>query len=186
MPFRRYQPADLQQCLEIYELNRPGRFPDKMEPSYARVLEEQTSYTLVAERDGRIVATGGIEYWGRKNVSTLSFGLVHPAFQGKGIGAALVLSRLALLNTYAPIHHVFIFAVRKSFGYYRRLGFRPFNPWKDVDGNEHPSGLLVVLQRDVLNCRKLLAAHQISFPPGEDNVPLQEHSKPTSQTSPAT
>jgi len=55
--FRRFQPEDVSQCLEIYKLNEPGRFPEGVLSEYEKSLREQRSYFLVAERNGQIVAT---------------------------------------------------------------------------------------------------------------------------------
>src|SRR5262245_436440 len=60
MRFRRYQPDDLLQCVELYRLNEPGRFPPGMLKYYWEILADQSVYFLVLENDGRIVATGGI------------------------------------------------------------------------------------------------------------------------------
>src|SRR5882724_4393564 len=79
LSFRRFAPPDLQQCLEIYRLNEPGRFPEGVLEQYERVLSRQSSYFLVAEMEGHILATGGIAYYLRRNTATLCFGLVHPS-----------------------------------------------------------------------------------------------------------
>jgi predicted N-acetyltransferase YhbS len=89
--------------VEIYSLNEPGRFPE-VEPSFETSLKKASSYTLVAEKEGRIVACGRLSYFlpqgfVRRNWAILSFGLVHPEHQGRGLGTALVLARLALLKT---------------------------------------------------------------------------------------
>lgn len=120
--FRRYEPRDLDRCLEIYALNQPGRFPEGVESDYKSSLEEQRTYFLVGEKNDQVVATGGMYYFNREGIAVLCYGLVHPEHQGLGIGAALALTRLALLTPLLPSHQVMIFAVEKSFDYYRRFG----------------------------------------------------------------
>ena len=77
---------------------------------------ERRSFFLVGERAGRVVATGGVHYFERRNIATLCFGLVHPDFQGKGIGIALVLTRLALLRPTEPGFWILIFALSPQAG----------------------------------------------------------------------
>ena len=89
------------------------------------------------------------------------------------VGVGRGLARLALLKTQEPYYRVLIFAVEKSIGYYRRMGFMAFQPWKDKEGKEHPSGVLEFSSRDV-RCRKLLAAHGITFPEDEEDVPMHQ------------
>src|SRR5678816_2032909 len=102
--FRRFGPQDLPQCLELYALNETGRFPPGVAAHYEESLMKANTYFLVAESDGRIIASGGLSYFGREDVAVLSFGLVHPGQQGKGIGTALLLARLALLKPNQPVY----------------------------------------------------------------------------------
>jgi N-acetylglutamate synthase-like GNAT family acetyltransferase len=181
LTFRRIQAADVTECLEIYKLNEPGHFPEGVLNEYEKCVREQSSYFSVAERNGQIVATGGMSYFQKPHLAVLCFGLVRPDDQNTGIGAALLLARLALLKKSEPVHRVLIFAVTKSFGYYERFGFGFFGKWKDVHGQEHPMGSLLVSCAEAQKCRQLLADHGISVPHDEDQVPFHEHAKaPTS------
>lgn len=172
LSFRCFNPSDLPACLELYTLNEPGRFPEGVKRQYEQWLKAQRDCVLVAEREGRVIASGGISRVFRENIAILCFGLVHPAFQGRGFGAALVLARLALLNPSTPAYAVLICAVPQSIGYYRRLGFRPGSPWKDPQGQNQPSAHLAFTAREIERCRALLAKHKISIPEGDDLVPF--------------
>ena len=174
MTFRRFDIADLPQCLEIYKLNEPDRFPKGVISQYEDCLRGGRTYTLVAEHEGRIVATGGINYFLKPRVAILSFGLARPDHQGKGIGTALLFARLAMLSDKEPVYHVFIFAVEKSFAFYQRFGFLPAADWRDESGAAHPSGHLIITLAEAQRCRKLLADHGISVPHDEDQVPMQK------------
>ncbi len=173
MTFRRFHIDDLPQCLEIYKLNEPGRFPEGVIATYEKLLRAQRTYVLVAEHEGQIVATGGIHYLAKPNVAVSCFGLVRPGQQGKGVGTALLLARLAMLSDKEPVYHVFILAVEKSFGFYHRFGFFPTSDWQDESGATHPSGHLVITLAEVQRCRKLLEGHGISVPHDEEQVPSQ-------------
>ena len=173
MVFRRFEECDLNQCLELYLLNEKGRFPQGVIEQYRKSLAEGDSYYLVGEREGRIVAAGGLSYWMRENMVVLCFGLVEPNHQGHGIGTALLLARLAMLKPKPWNYHVIIFAVEKSFAFYRRFGFCNITPWQDPDGAKHPSGHLVLTRSEICRSRALLEAHHISVPFDEDKVPMR-------------
>lgn len=171
--FRRFRAEDLSQCLKLYALNEPGRFPAGVRQSYERSLLEQSSYFLVAESAGRIVATGGLSYFVRSDVAVLCFGLVNPAHHGNGIGTAMLLARLSLLKTTHPVYHVLIFAVKESLGFYRRFGFKSFQPWVDPQGMQQPSGILRIKPKEIMRCRALLKSLQVALPDDEQVIPLR-------------
>jgi len=171
--FRRLVPEDIPQCLELYVRNEKERFPQGVIGEYEKCLTEESCYFLVAEREGRIIASGGVSYSIRRDIAVFSFGLIHPDHQSKGIGTALVLARLALLNPDCFSYHVLIFAVEKSIGFYQRFGFESYRRWKDSQGQDHPSGHLLIMSSEIRRCRHLLEAHGVVVPPDQDRVPFR-------------
>jgi ribosomal protein S18 acetylase RimI-like enzyme len=172
--FRRFTAEALPQCLELYALNEPGRFPKGAASEYEKALKQGKQYFLVAESNGQIIASGGVEYFKRRDIAVFFFGLVHPNHFGRGVGTALLLARLALLKPDRPAYHVLIFAVKDSFGFYRRFGFTNLSPWKDSQGDKHPSGHLHFTSREILGCRALLRDNKIGFPEDEDQIPFHD------------
>jgi predicted N-acetyltransferase YhbS len=175
LTFRRYEPADLDQCVALYAANEAGRFPEGVQDQYRKSLARQSSYFLVLKQEGRIIATGGISLLGRPDVAVLCFGLVDPKHHGQGIGTAMVLTHLALLPRKFT-YMVFIAAVEKSVGFYRRFGFSAFTPWKDKHGQMQPSGVLAFTPSEIIRCRKLLAQRGVSYPVDQDQIPLRVRS----------
>jgi predicted N-acetyltransferase YhbS len=173
--FRRFDRKDLSQCLELYAIIEPGRFPEGVARQYEKSLSEERSYHLVTESNRQIIASGGISYYTRADWVVLSFGLVRPSHQGQGLGTALLLSRLALLKPCRSPYHIFIFAVEESFGFYRRFGFRDSQPWRDGQGAQHPSGHLLLTGSEIRRCRKLLSSSGIVVPRDEVEIPLRQH-----------
>jgi len=174
LTFRRLAVTDIPRCLELYALNEPGRFPEDSVDQYEKSLRDQTSYFLVAESEGQILASGGLSYFMREDIAVFFFGMVRPSHQGLGIGTALFLARLSLLNPKRPAYHVVIFALEKSFSFYRRLGFRNVKAWKDSHCQKHPSGCLDVAGSEIQRCRALLREHGIVLPQDEDQIPFRK------------
>jgi predicted N-acetyltransferase YhbS len=136
--FRLYQPADEAACLGIYESLREG-FPSNGTDDFVAALRRYDSAIVVAERDGAVIAMGGISLSG-ESTATLWYGLVSPSHQGSGIGIALALLRLCSLPS--DDFAVFIYTLHRPEGFYRRLGFRTFSQWDDQHGCKHPWALL--------------------------------------------
>lgn len=132
---RLWKAEDTDTCLEIYRLNAPGRFPAEVEQEFGETLKRNDDSMLVIEHQGCVVACGGTSLTG--TCATLSYGLIHPEFQGRGIGRLLLLSRLARLH--GPPMIVLIYAVEASIGYYERYGFARFSLWYSQNGEAHPS-----------------------------------------------
>jgi len=131
---RLWKPEDTQACLEIYQMNAPGRFPPEVEREFEKVLKRDNGSMLVIEHKGRIVACGGTSLDGCQ--ATLIYGLIHPEFQRKGVGRLLLLSRLARFH--GPAVSVNICAVEDSIGYYQRFGFTRYALWYSQNGEAHP------------------------------------------------
>lgn len=172
LEFRPFSGADLPQCLELYRLNEPGRFPEGVIGQYEENLKAQKSYFLVAESEGRVVASGGMHYFRDAHTAVFCYGLVRPGYQGRGLGTALVLARLSLLNPELPAFRVYIFALAHSIDFYGRFGFRDCRSWPDAQGRRHPSGKLFITSEEIKQCRQLLMKHGVIVPQDEDKIPL--------------
>jgi GNAT superfamily N-acetyltransferase len=136
--FRIFQTADESACLEIYQSLKAG-FPPNGTDNFLASLRHRDSAIVVAEREGVIIGMGGISMSG-ENTATLWYGLVSPAYQGSGIGTALTLFRLCTLPS--DEFGVMIYTLRKSQGFYAKLGFQSWFEWNDGDGHKHPAALL--------------------------------------------
>lgn len=171
MTFRPFARADIEPCLELYELNEPGRFPPGGLPEYLSHLAQRRAYTICLDGPDGLVACGGLAYHeGRRHSGLLCYGLVHPAHHGTGIGTALLLARLALLDPNRHWYSICIAALEKSFGFYRRFGFSSAGSWCDKSGARHTFGALFIFGYQIRRIRKLLAAHKVEYPAGDGNL----------------
>jgi ribosomal protein S18 acetylase RimI-like enzyme len=171
---RPYTPADLPRLLEIYKLNELNRFPADGLRHYEKSLTDGSAYYLVAEKDGRVVASGGMQYYLQSDIAYLCFGLVHPDCQGKGLGTTLLLARLSLLNQTFLRMNVFISAVKSSITFYQRFGFKNTGTWADEYGATHPQGHLILSVSEIRHCGKLLRENGITCPSDSGKIPQVE------------
>lgn len=102
---RPMEAADAPYCQELYALlERRRQVPMGFTKSFEDWLTRPTDERLIAESDGRRAGCGGWNHWPQPETesdrvstvrgATLSYGLVHPEFQRRGIGSTLLAARL--------------------------------------------------------------------------------------------
>jgi GNAT superfamily N-acetyltransferase/ribosomal protein L40E len=160
---RPYRESDFEQCAELYRLNQPERFPPGYYDEFCQSLRDGKTMFFVTEEDGCIRGICGFfMYPAPRVLAWLCFGLVHPDFHGRGFGTVQLLARLAHLPRRMVRWKVLMQTVEKSESFYARFGFRgALTP--DKNGNALWLLGVEIRMRDILNCRRILAAAGVSF-----------------------
>ena len=171
--FRTYLQGDRGSCIQIYQKNAAGRFPESQISEFEAYLDNESKTLIVAECDSKVVGYGGIIITSAET-ATLCYGIIDPAFQRQRIGATLTLLRIAQLPPHPKRIFVMILAVNASLPIYKRFGFVEGGKWKAKDGTEHPIGLLRVPARSLqtikltLQRRGIRVDGNISLHPSEE------------------
>lgn len=153
--FRIMRDADRPICRALYRANEAAHFPPGLIGRYDMELRHGRFLNLVALRHGETVGCGAL-YRNGPDRYCLAYGMVAPAHHRQGIGSALLLARLAMLDPAADAITVSLFAANSgSVAFYRRFGFHfPGQRW-EVDGELHPHGLLRIEAAQIRRCRDL-------------------------------
>ncbi|TDU70913.1 N-acetylglutamate synthase-like GNAT family acetyltransferase [Prosthecobacter fusiformis] len=120
---REFEPEDLEACVEIYRSNAPDYLSEEGLEAYIEFLALGTSYYLVIEHDGEIVACGGLELIGDSDTATLVHGMVHGEYHRQGFGTTLLAARLALLECEVRPQEVWVNTTAATLPFYGRFGF---------------------------------------------------------------
>ena len=88
---RPFKIEDQPQLIELLRLNTPQYFAVDEEMDYIKYLRQQDLY-FVAEKEQGIVGCGGINYF--EDHARLAWDIIHPDFQGKGIGKSIAQFRI--------------------------------------------------------------------------------------------
>lgn len=129
---REYTPDDLEACLSIFKANHDA-LPDPPEVM-EEFLQQGTSWFLVAELEGKVVACGGLEISGDTNAARLMYGMVDHERQRLGIGTLMMLTRLTLAPEEEPTALVTLQSLLGTEPFFKRLGFERVRP----DERRHP------------------------------------------------
>ncbi len=160
---REYQPDDLDACVEIYQSNEPDYVDPAALDAFVEFLSVGTSYYLVLEHDGDIVACGGLELIGDSDSAHLVHGMVHREYHRRGFGTTLLAARIALLETEDRPLEVWLRATRMSAPFYGRFGFALHSVSGRAPGSaqERASVWLGVDDQDIEDVRTALEERSI-------------------------
>lgn len=120
---RPYTPADQEALLQILRLNTPAYFAPEEEADFVLYLQERREDYFVVEREGQVVGAGGLNYFDDYTWARLSWDLIHPAFQGKGIGRELTLFRISKLKEKPGMQWLQVRTSQLAYPFYQKLGF---------------------------------------------------------------
>jgi len=120
---RRYQPADKNQLIGLLRLNTPRYFHPAEEGDFISYLNHQAEHYFVVEENGAVIGCGGINYFEEQGEARLSWDIVHPGFQGKGIGKKLTLHRIQEIKKNAAVKLVVVRTTQLTYQFYEKMGF---------------------------------------------------------------
>lgn len=178
---REFESADLEACVEIYRSNTPDYLSESGLEAYVEFLAIGTSYYLVLEHDGEIVACGGLELVGDSDTATLVHGMVHGEYQRQGFGTTLLAARLALLECEVRPQEVWVHTTPATLPFYGRFGFTYHSAVRKGPGkgDERAGVWLSIDDQDIEDVRHALEERDIKIylnDPTEDEAEDEEDS----------
>jgi predicted GNAT family N-acyltransferase len=131
MDIIRYQPIFREQCIALFESNLPQFFAPEEKSLFIDWLDQTTEEYFVVKDQDTVVACGGIFFDEKTREAGLSWGMVHAARHGQGIGRTFTAHRLALIRSKYPDAVIRIETSQHTKAFYEKLGFVTVNVIKD-------------------------------------------------------
>lgn len=128
---REYNSDDYDKLLEILMLNIPEYFSQEEYPDFQKYLKEERENYFVAENDDMIVGCGGINYKKDENIAMISWDIIHPKYQGNGIGNRILNHRIDLIKKHHPNYKIIIRTSQLVYKFYEKNGFILLERHKD-------------------------------------------------------
>ena len=128
---RSYTSADKSTLLELLRLNTPQYFHPSEEPDFLFYLEQELESYYVFLDNETIVGCGGINYFPEQKQARLSWDIVHPQQQGKGIGRQLLEHRLTEIRSNPEIETIVVRTSQLVYPFYQKLNFKLSRVEKD-------------------------------------------------------
>lgn len=117
------QPSDKPPLLALMNLNTPRYFAASEATDFADYLEYRVEAYFVVEEAQSIVGGGGINYFPEEATARMSWDMIHPDYQGKGIGRSLILHRIDEIKKNPSIRAIAVRTTQLTYRFYEKMGF---------------------------------------------------------------
>ncbi|MBA3901417.1 MAG: GNAT family N-acetyltransferase [Bacteroidetes bacterium] len=121
---RKYATSDYDEILKLLRLNTPGFFALSEEVDLIDFLNHHIEYYYVVEVENEIVACGGFNFSGDFSVGKISWDIINPDFQGRGIGSLLLRYRIEKLKEFGHVKTISVRTSQLVYKFYEKNGFR--------------------------------------------------------------
>lgn len=116
--------SDRDVLIQNMKSNVPQYFAESEIVEFMDYLNEHAEHYYVYEDHGIIIGSGGINYFLDEGVARISWDIIHPAHQNRGIGKQLVLYRINEIKKISKIKFVIVRTSQMVYPFYQQLGFQ--------------------------------------------------------------
>jgi ribosomal protein S18 acetylase RimI-like enzyme len=120
---RKYSNTDKPAVIELLKQNTPKYFDFCEEKDFENYLDNEIEDYFVYQEGSEILGAGGINYFLNEKTARISWDMVAPAAQGKGIGTILTEYRLNYLKENLNVEQIIVRTTQPAYPFYERLGF---------------------------------------------------------------
>lgn len=120
---RNYEHSDKKAVMSVFDSNAPKFFSIDEREDLDNYLENEIEFYYVAEEEGKIVGSGGINTEKEKNKGIISWGMIHANHHRKGVGKILLNHRVSELLKMKQIDSIIVRTSQLVFPFYEKNGF---------------------------------------------------------------
>ena len=131
MTIRSYIKEDKAAVMELLKVNTPKYFDHTEEIDLSEYLDNEVEDYFVAENNDEIIGAGGINYFLEEKIARISWDMIKPNLQGKGIGRKLTEHRIKHLNKNHKIESIVVRTSQHANKFYEKMGFNLVKIEKD-------------------------------------------------------
>ena len=120
---RKYTTKDKSRVFELFRLNTPNYFDATEQSDLENYLKNQLEDYFVYIENSKIIGVGGINYSFEEKVACISWDIIDPKWQGRGIGKKLIQFRINHINENPKIEIIRVRTSQYAFQFYGKMGF---------------------------------------------------------------
>ena len=128
---RAYTANDKNAMLGILQANTPQYFSPEEEMDLINYFENEIEYYFVAEIASKVIGGGGVNFNEDKTIAKISWDILHPNYQDKGIGTQLINYRINMLKNFQNIKKITVRTSQFANKFYEKRGFKLISITKD-------------------------------------------------------
>lgn len=121
---RAYSEKDKIKVIGLLKKNTPKYFDPSEEPELEKYLDNQMEDYFIYAEGSEILGAGGINYFPEEKLARISWDIVEPNAQGKGIGRKLMQYRINQLKENKNIETIIVRTSQHTFKFYEKMGFQ--------------------------------------------------------------
>lgn len=119
----KYSKSDKEEVIKLLRHNTPEYFDASEETEFIEYLDNEIEDYFVVKDDSNIIGCGGINYFPNEKSARISWDMIHPDFQGKGIGKLLCEHRINLIKVNTEIKLIIVRTTQLVSKFYAKMGF---------------------------------------------------------------
>lgn len=120
---RAYHHSDKNKVIQLLKLNTPTYFSPSEEKDFSDYLDNEIEQYFVVEIEKQIIGSGGINLPNNQSIGVISWGMIHPDFQGQSIGKQLLNHRIQVLKLIPSVKQIIVRTSQHVFPFYEKCGF---------------------------------------------------------------
>lgn len=120
---RPYTNKDRSKLIQLLRQNIPEYFAPSEELDFKEYLENEIEDYFVYEENSEIIGAGGINYFPDEKTARISWDMIDPKHQGKGIGKKLTQHRINHLKNKSNIQWITVRTSQLAYHFYEKMGF---------------------------------------------------------------
>lgn len=121
---RKYTTKDKKAVLSLFRNNTPNYFDISEEIDLENYLDTEIEDYFVVEENLQIIGAGGINYFPLEKTARISWDIIDPISQGKGIGKQLTQFRINHIIKKPEIGLIVVRTSQHVYQFYEKMGFK--------------------------------------------------------------
>lgn len=128
---RPYCNEDKEAAIHLLRLNTPQYFHPSEESDFIEYLDKLIEHYFVVEERGNVVGCGGYNFVENNTIARIAWDMIHPDFQGQGVGKKLTLFRIDAIKKSSSAQSIVVRTSQLAYPFYEKVGFELDKVTKD-------------------------------------------------------